>query len=76
MTITKEIVDPMLSFITKVTAFRVSSSSQGKALRDAAASEEKLAAGASQAETRSPSDFPSHLHHEPVLEPKPRERRC
>ena len=36
MTITKEIVDPMLSFITKVTAFRVSSSSQGKALRDAA----------------------------------------
>ena len=49
MTITKEIVDPMLSFITKVTAFRVSSSSQGKALRDAAfASEEKLAAVASQ----------------------------
>lgn len=45
MTITKQIVDPMLSFITKVTAFRVSTTSQGKSIKDAAfASEEKLAA--------------------------------
>jgi hypothetical protein len=43
MTVTKQIVEPMLSFITKVTAFRVSSASQGKSLKDAAfASEEKL----------------------------------
>ena len=52
MTITKEIVDPMLSFITKVTAFRVSSKSQGKSIKDAAfASEDKLTAIAKQVNT-------------------------
>ena len=49
MTVTKQLVDPMLSFITKVTAFRVSAASQGKSLKDAAfASEDKLTAIASQ----------------------------
>ena len=63
MTITKEIVDPMLSFITKVTAFRVSSSSQGKALRDAAfASEEKLAAVASQVKTALAERLPKAIY--------------
>lgn len=52
MTITKEIVDPMLSFITKVTAFRVSSKSQGKSIKAAAfASEDKLTAIAKQVNT-------------------------
>jgi len=63
MTITKEVVDPMLSFITKVTAFRVSSSSQGKALRDAAfASEEKLAAVASQVKTALAERLPKAIY--------------
>ena len=49
MTITKQLVDPMLSFITKVTAFRVSAASQGKSLKDAAfASEDKICAVISQ----------------------------
>lgn len=52
MTVTKRLVDPMLSFITKVTAFRVSAASQGKSLKDAAfASEDKLTVIAAQVRT-------------------------
>ena len=63
MSITKLIVDPMLSFITKVTAFRVSTTSQGKSIKDAAfASEEKLAAIAKQVKTSLADELPKAVY--------------
>jgi hypothetical protein len=63
MTITKQIVEPMLSFITKVTAFRVSTASQGKSLKAAAfASEDKLKVIASQVRAALDENLPKAVY--------------